>query len=158
MWVCSEQDKYCDSEKGIVINPYSDNFVISPQNVIHMKDHKDMVTKGYSEQKVSKDTQVMIGEPAVYPTEMVQSIKEFANKNKAIKAIWLKLMMKDGEQSYLVIVDFKGDQNMVFAGIADAARPYLNGMYIDMVPYADRFGQKAATGQPFYRRKIGLFG
>jgi hypothetical protein len=30
-------------------------------------------------------------------------------------------------------------------------------MYLDMVPYHDDFGQRAATGKPFYRRKMGLF-
>jgi len=143
-------------EKGVAVNPYSDNFIIGPQNVKHMKTHKDMVTKGCSEQTVTKDTRVLIGEPTDYPVEMVESITRYARKNRSVKAIWLKLMERDGEQSYLAIVDFNGDRNAVFGGIAEAARPYLRNMYIDMVPYSDRFGQSAAKGEPFYRRK-GLF-
>jgi len=39
------------------------------------------------------------------------------------------------------------------------ARPYLSeGMYIDMVPFSDDFGRGTAEGEPFYRRKRGLFG
>ena len=144
-------------EKGIAVNPFSDNFVISPQNVKHMKDHKEMVTKGYAEQTVTEDTKVLIGEPAVYPAEMADAIKRYAGKNRAVRAIWLKLMEKGGEQSYLVIVDFEGDRDTVFGGIAAAARPYQKGMYLDMVPYADRFGRGAATGEPLYRRRRRLF-
>lgn len=145
-------------QKGIAVNPYSDNFVIGPKDLVHMKEHKDMVTKGSAEMTITEDTKVLIGDPANYPTEMVEAIKKYAKKNKAIKAIWLKLMTRGDEQSHLAIVDFVGDRNAVFGGIAGAARPYFNGMYLDMVPYADSFGQQAATGEPFYRRKKGLFG
>ncbi|MBQ3865390.1 MAG: enhanced serine sensitivity protein SseB C-terminal domain-containing protein, partial [Clostridia bacterium] len=41
-------------------------------------------------------------------------------------------MERDGEKSYLVIVDFDGDLNAAFKGIGDTAAPYLkNGMYLD---------------------------
>jgi len=145
-------------QKGIAVNPFSDNFAIGPQDVMHIKNHKDLVTKGSTEVTMAKDTTVQIGDPANYPTEMVEAIKKYAKKNKAINAIWLKLMTRDGEQSHLAIVDFVGNRKAVFGVIAEAARPYFNGMYLDMVPYADSFGQQAAKGEPFYRRKKGLFG
>ena len=67
-------------------------------------------------------------------------------------------MKKEGEESYLVIVDFHGNPDPVFKGIGDAASPFLpKGMYIDMVPYAVPYGKRAATGEPMYRRKKGLF-
>ena len=68
----------CKGEAGIAVNPYSHNFVISPQNVVHMKQHKDAITKGYSEQVVQKETTVQIGDPADYPTEMTEAIKKHA--------------------------------------------------------------------------------
>jgi len=67
-------------------------------------------------------------------------------------------MVKENEKSYLLIVDFKGDRNSVFSAIANAAIPHIhNGMPVDMVPFTDKFGRDAATGEPFYRRKKGLF-
>lgn len=144
---------------GTVINPFSDNFVITPSNLVHMKQHKDYLTKGYTENVTEKDTTVQLGEPADYPTEMVEAIRQYAKTNRAINAIWLKLMVKDGEQSYLLIVDFTGDRREVFSSIARAGTPYIhNGLPIDMVPLNDSFGKNAATGEPFYRRKRGLFG
>ena len=142
---------------GIVINPFSDKYVISPENVNHMKKHKDIVTKGYSENVVEKDTAVRIGDPADYPTEMVEAIKAYAKTNKSINSIWLKLMMRENEKSFLLIVDFKGDMNAAFSSIAKVANMHNHsGLPIDMIPFEDTFGQSAARGEPFYKRKKGL--
>lgn len=146
-------------KKGIVINPFSDNFVIPPNHVVHMKQHKDIITKGHATEVIQKETVVQIGEPAEYPHAMVESIRNYAKSDKTINAIWLKLMIKEGERSYLLVVDHKGVQESVFGGIAEAAKPFLdNGMYIDMVPLESDIGKKAAHGDPVYKRKKGLFG
>jgi len=143
---------------GIAINPFSDNFIITPENVVHIKQHRDNILRGYSENTVEKDTKVQIGDPADYPASMVESIKQYAKKDKDVKAIWLKLMIKDNEKSYLLVVDFTGDRHKVFSSIANAASSHnQSGLPIDMVSYADQFGHDAATGQPFYKRKKGLF-
>ena len=149
---------YTECGKGIVVNPYSDNFIISPENVAQMKRRKEETEKGFSTQKITKQTTVRIGDPANDPTALKEAISRYAKQTKTIKSMWLKLMEREGEKSYLVIVDLDGDRNVAFKGIGDAAAPYLkNGMYLDMVPYHDDFGQRAATGEPFYRRKKGLF-
>ena len=142
---------------GIVINPFSDNYVISAENVLSMKRHKDVLTKGYTEEVVQKETRVQIGDPANYPKELVEAIKRYAGKNKGIKAIWLKLMIKEGKKSYLLIVD-ADDAPSYFGGISDAAQPYIEkGMYLDMVAYNTEFGRNAATGKPFYERSRKIF-
>ena len=144
---------------GVVVNPFGDRFTITPENVIHMKRHKDAVTRGCEEITVEKETQVLLGEPKEWPGEMVEAIRRYAETDRAIEAIWLRLMVRDGEQSYLLIVDHSGDRRAVFSAIAAAATAQIrNGMPVDMVPYADDFGRSAATGEPIYRRRRGLFG
>ncbi len=143
---------------GIVINPFSDNFVITPDNVVHIKQHKDSITKGYTTTTVQEETKVLLGDPADYPAEMAEAIRQYAKTNKDIKAIWLKLMVRDSEKSYLLIVDHTGDRNTVFSAIAKAAASVdHHGLPIDMVAYTDQFGRDAAKGEPLYRRKK-LFG
>ncbi|MBQ6478735.1 MAG: enhanced serine sensitivity protein SseB [Erysipelotrichaceae bacterium] len=143
---------------GTVVNPFSHNFVITPSNLVSMKRHKEYLTKGYTSNVVEKETTVQIGDPADYPTEMAEAIRQYAKTDKAIKAIWLKRMIRENEESYLLVVDFDGDRNAVFSSIASVATSHLhNGIPVDMVPLHDRFGQNAATGEPFYRRKRGLF-
>ena len=96
-----------------------------------------------------------LGEPREYPKEMVEAISAYAKDVSAIKAIWLKLMIKEGEQSFLLIVDAEGDVRSLFQGIANVAVKHLpKGMYIDMVPANEEFGKSAATGEPFYERGV----
>ena len=143
---------------GIVINPFSDNFIITPDNVVHIRQHKDSITKGYSTTTVQKETKVLLGDSADYPKEMAEAIRQYAKTNKDIKAIWLKLMVRNNEKSHLLIVDHTGDRDTVFSAIAKAATSVDHrGLPIDMVSYADQFGRDAAKGEPLYRRKK-LFG
>ena len=146
------------SRAGAVVNPFSHSFVISPENLIHMKKHKEVLERGYSENTVEKDTKVLIGDPVDPPMEMLEAVRKYAKENRDIRSIWLKLMEKEGEKSYLLIVDFDGDRQKIFSGIADAAVPHIrNGLPLDMIPYDDGFGRRASSGEPFYRKKKGLF-
>ncbi len=90
----------------------------------------------------------------------MKALADYSRKVKKIKAIWLKLMILDQKQSYLLVVDFTGDRQKIFAGLADTAGAFLpRNMYIDIVPYADDFGRNAVqNGKPFYQRKHRLFG
>lgn len=63
------------------------------------------------------------------------------------------------DQSYLLVVDFQGEKEVVFGAIAAAVKPYLKEMYLDMVPLEMEFGQSVVQNvEPFYQRKKGLFG
>ena len=89
---------------------------------------------------------------------MVNAICRYAKNVKKINAIWLKLMVKDGEQSFLLIVDSIGDEQTIYNGIAQAGQQYLPaGMYIDIISYEEPFGKNAATGKPFYKKKSSIF-
>lgn len=142
---------------GIVINPFGDAFMLPYDTVEQIKQVKDSRNNGarVQQQVVQKSTKVMLGEPREYPKEMVEAISAYAKGVSAIKAIWLKLMIKEGEQSFLLIVDAEGDVRSLFQGIANVAVKHLpKGMYIDMVPANEEFGKSAATGEPFYERGV----
>jgi hypothetical protein len=140
--------------EGVVINPFGDNFLMNHQTLTHLKTQKDLNTKVVSQQVITKETKVLLGEPKEYPTEMVQAISDYLKQQPLARRAWLRLMFRDNEQSYLLVVDFSGDKDVLFGAIAGAARPYLNDMYIDMVPYQDSFGRDATEGvNPFYEKK-----
>lgn len=150
-----------DNRNGFVIDPFGGNLILDNDTIRRFKEKKDMNTTGHTERVITKETKVMIGEPAEYPHEMAEAIRVYAEANKDIKAVWLKLMQSDGEQSFLLAVDFKGDREDVFAKIAAAATPYLpDGYYIDIVSrYQPGIGTTASKGKPLYKRKsfFGLF-
>ena len=137
----------------IVINPFGDALLFTFDMLDQIKKVKDANTAGVQHQVVQKDTKVMLGNPKEYPQQMVDSIKRYAENEIEINALWLKLMVKDGEQSFLIIVDAIGDPRSCFPDIANSAMPFIpKGMNIDFVPYDSEFGKSAATGEPFFKR------
>lgn len=143
---------------GVVINPFSDNLIFSYENICYMKQMKDIEQTGHHEQVIEEDTEVLLGEPKPYPQDLINAICSYAKNVKEINAIWLKLMVKGGEQSFLLIVDSIGDKQSIYGGIAKIGQQYLpTGMYIDMIPYDTPFGKNAATNKPFYKKKSSIF-
>lgn len=143
----------------VIINPFGDAFMMPFGMIDQIKHVKDVRLGKVQQQVIKKDTKVTIGDPKDYPKQMTDAISAYAKKIKGIKAIWLKLMVKEGEQSFLLTVEAEGDARSYFQGIADSALPHLpRGMYLDMIPSTDRLAETSTEGEPFYRRKKGLFG
>lgn len=145
---------------GFVINSHGENIIFNKNMIKPLKDEKERRAKGgVVKQVVDKDTAVQLGQPRVYPKEMVNAISNYLKKQKSVQAAYLQLMIKEGEQSYLVIVDFTGDRREIFDGIGNVAMSHLNGMFIDLVPYDSDFGRNATNNiEPFYKKKkFGLF-
>lgn len=119
--------------------------------LMFLKTKKDNMKNSISEQRVSKGTKVMFGEPKDYLIQMIEVIKQRLEPNKSVQKVWLRLMVRNGKQSYLLIVDFDGKQDEIFGNIADAARPYLEGMNFDFVSVEKKFGISAIENvKPFY--------
>lgn len=145
---------------GFVINPYGENIIFNKTMIGALRDEKERrANGGVVEQVVKKDTTVQLGQPSIYPKEMVNAISDYLKRQKNVQAAYLQLMIKEGEQSYLVIIDFVGDRRVIFDGIANVAMSHLNGMFIDLVPYDSDFGHNATNNiEPFYKKKkFGLF-
>ena len=140
-----------ETAAGIVINPFGHGMVLEREMLNHLKKVKGEKKSGFSRQVVEKDTQVMIGNPSVYPEEMVESIRTHLQNEPGVSKVWLRMMIKQEEKSYLLVVDYSGDRNEIFRGIANVAKPYLQGMFLDMVPVTEPFGKQATEGiEPFY--------
>ena len=153
---------FIDKADGISINPYGVNIILTKDmiNVIESEAKGLPQNTVIKEQVAEKDTKVMLGEPAEYPREMIDAICKYLKTNKNVNAAYLRLLVKDNEQSYLIVVDFSGDKNEVFSGIANAGVPFSNGKYLDFVPLSNSFGKGAVENvEPFYKkRKFGIFG
>jgi hypothetical protein len=146
--------------EGFVVNPMGAVFSMDRSLIERVNIEKERRRNGgHVEITVSKETQVTLGQPKVVPTEMLQAVSGFLKTQKSVKAAFMQLMEKEGEQSYLLIVDFTGDKRPVFDGIGKSAVPHLKGMFIDIVPLDDDFGRKATEKiEPFYtKKKYGWF-
>lgn len=135
---------------GAVINPCGQDLFLDRQRLAYL-------TGRANPQVIKEDTQVMIGEPANYPSALVDAVIKTAKPLREVKKIWLALMVKEGEQSYLLVVDHKGDRSQVNNAIAQATMPHLDRMFLDIVDADSDFGKSAiGSRKPFFKR--GLFG
>ena len=157
------EDVYTFSKRntGAVLNPFSHNLLLDNSLLENMKKVLDERKNSYiSKTQIKQDTKVLLGEPKDYPITMVEAIQNYAKTNNNIKRIFLKLMVMEGKQSFLLIVDFKGDRNIIFDQLFKIAQPYIpKEMFLDLIPYSEEFGKNAADNKPFYElKKAGFFG
>lgn len=149
-----EMIKKQETVAGIVIDPFSDNLILTRAMLLQWSSQKEIKETGHTTYTAQKETVVHLGEPKEYPTEMIEAIISYAKKEPSIREAWLRLMEKDGELSYLIVVDFDGDKAVIFDQLAKSAIPYLNNMYIDLIPYTDEFGMRAVQDvSSFYHKK-----
>jgi len=133
---------------GFVVNPYSHSSLVT-------RDIINCINAGpVNEWTVEEDTPVLLGTPADYPFALKEAVGVYLMSQVNVNGAWLVLMEKDGEKSFLIVVDFIGDRQATFNGIASVAVPKLReGELIDMVSADSDFGQKVIQGfSPFYRR------
>lgn len=146
--------KDTEKVKGFVINPYGQNIVITPELMQYFARRK-------SEIVIEKDTKVMLGQPANYPSEMVNALSKFFKKHKEVESAYLFLAHKEGDEkpNLLLVIGFTGEKSALFPQIAAIAQDYLGkDEYIDLVPMNTAFGKDATKDvTPFYKKKIWSF-
>lgn len=138
---------------GFVIDPFGANLVFSKSQAIAIKGMKDKRDSGTSAHVIKEGEEVYIGEPAKYPTEMVEAIKKYLEGQDAIKKAYLQLMMHGDDESYLIVLDYLGDKKEVFDALAEVARPHTGGMLLDIMGSGSDLGGKiVAKVTPFFEK------
>lgn len=141
--------------KGMVINPFSENMMVERPLLEHLRQKKDMLLHGKTVQQIDKNEKISMTDAAEFPVEMVEAIIKELEQEACVEKAWLRLMKHNEEVSYLFVADIAlvGNQETVFERVANAARPYLNGMCIKMIAYQKEFGKNAVEGvAPFYKK------
>jgi hypothetical protein len=111
---------------------------------------------------VETATQVLLGQPSAYPTQMVTSLKALLAKHANVRAAHLCLMQEPSSQSPSLVVGFEGDGDisraMADAGAvaADTAPRGTPVDFIEIVPGESGLSKYfLSAGTPFYRRTFG---
>ncbi|MDR1821945.1 MAG: enhanced serine sensitivity protein SseB [Oscillospiraceae bacterium] len=142
------------NSKGFIINPYSHRVPVSKSTI------EQISGAAHVEWTAEKDTQVLIGAPANDPIAMKTAIANYLKGQKNVNSAYLALMENSGEFSFIIAVDFAGNRQATFNGIAAVAIPHLReGELIDITPADTPLGKDViGTVRPFYKRKaFGLF-
>ncbi len=141
--------------------PYGKEFF--PQEIEQMLDGSIFQpVKTYTAQK---DTQVLIGQPAVYPKELVKTLSAYFAKNPLVNKAYLALMSNPEEEKphLLIAIDGKGDWPKIVgeAGMI-ASETIGKGEVIDFMRLNNSSISKTVTRQskPFYEKSLlkKLFG
>ena len=147
-----------NNSSGVVINPMSieikidENRKIVLSNVMEVQDRIEREkNSGLLEEKQNN---LFVGQPSEYPTELVEKLKHYMKTQVNIRRAYLQLKIEnDNDISYLVIIDFDGDKNVVYKGIADATMPYLKNNYMDFHIAYDWGMKMVGDTEPFYLKE-----
>lgn len=140
---------------GMVVNPMGLSLTLDRQSLENLAKKKAELARGYAQEQVEKDTQVMVGDPEEEPEELLDAVCDLAEKREDIQRLWLREMVRqDGMKRYMIVVDHTGVQEEVFQAIAQAAAPHFGKLPVDMIPYGTSFAQAATEdAMPFYIRE-----
>ena len=138
--------RFSEKADGIVINPFGANIILTTEMLTEMRN-----IAGNFENKKS---QIMVGEPKEYPVRLVRTMSECMGEIPEINAAYLKLMVKDGNKSYLVGVDIESENAAkIFDSISEKALPHADNMPIDYIAYNSDFAQRVfKNSEPFYKK------
>lgn len=139
---------------GMVVNPMGLSLTLDRATMEKLAKKKAELARGYAQEQVEKDTQVMVGDPEEEPEELLEAVSSLAEKREDIQRLWLREMVRqDGMKRYIIVVDHNGEQEEVFQAIAQAAAPHFGKLPVDMVPYGTSFAEAATEdAEPFYIR------
>jgi len=136
---------------GFIINPFGGNVVFDRQMIEAVRREKR--GRGPEEVVMEKGTTVCLGEPGEYPGALVRAISDYLATQPGVRAAYLQQMEADGAPSYLVAVDFEGDEKALFQGISGAAQGLLSDLPLSLASCGAEFWRGAAAGlDPFYTK------
>lgn len=137
---------------GFVMNPFHENMPVPRALVKSLKDKKDMLDKrGQNIMKAGE--KIRLGEPNEYPKAMMDAIVKHCEQTPSIHATYLRLMQRGERCSWLIMVDFDGEQEHIFEEIAKVARPFIKELMLDMLPI-DALGEHTLDHvEPFYQEE-----
>lgn len=146
---------------GFVINPYNENIVFNKEQIASLKEQRINKEKyGITKNKINKDEEVGLQKllPEEYPSQMIDELLIHMRNTEEINSAWILKMLKDGRESYLMVVDFQGDLNKILGEIARIAKPFLSSgiTSLDMVPYNSSLGVEAIKNAEEFYNKNGL--
>lgn len=140
--------------QGLVINPMGLSLTLEQKTVLNLAQRKKELAQRQNENPAERGTQMVVGDPAELPEEMLQAVCEMAKTHEDIRTLWLRLMLRpDGAQRYMIVVEHTGQQDVVFQAITDAARPHFGEIPVDVIPADTGFAQAAIEdAKPFYAK------
>ena len=136
--------------EGFVINAFGKSVTFPKPMVISIKQQFDYMRR--EKNTIANGAQVKVGEPEEYPIDLMAALINHLSTEPQVNAAYLRMIEQDGKKGYFIVVDFLGDMNSTFEGIADVAKPFIDDEEaLTLMPFTMEFARNAVKGiEPFY--------
>ena len=143
----------------LVLNPYSDyGKELMPQEIENLLNGS--IFQQTHQTEITKDTQVLIGQPATYPTQLVKALAQLFKEEPSVKSAYLASIKTDHteQQPHLIIgIDAEGSMSSI-SGKAGALAEQMIGKneIIDFIKIEENNSISSYflnETQAFYQRK-----
>jgi hypothetical protein len=142
----------------LLLNPYSDfGKELLPDEISRILDGS--IFEGGKEITIQKDTEVLLGQPANYPTAMVQALQNLFRTNPEVNAAYLGYIHdpESGLPPHLLVgIDTEGELSNVSKEAGLTAQQFLKeGEFIDIIKIDQNSGVSdylLTQTKPFYQR------
>ena len=138
--------------EGFVINAFGKSVTFPKPMVISIKQQYDYMRR--KKNIIENGTQVKVGEPDEYPIDLMAALINHLSTEPQVNAAFLRMIEKDGKKGYFIVVDFLGDMDQTFEGIADVSKPFIDDEEaLTIMPFTMEFARNAVKGiDPFYKK------
>lgn len=145
-----ERNKNCS---GFVLNPFSDNMTISRDIVSKWLEKKQMLQNGHAQHVITPESQYEFHTLNPYPMLLSNKLCEEA-KGLPVNAMWLRGVTLNGDEGYLLVVDFNGERNAVFGQLGNSVKQFLASKPLHIVDVKEPFGKLATENIiPIYSKE-----
>ena len=167
----------CEQGEKITVNPFGFNMMIDsgavnmikqvsadvqPSNTVYaeapVEQYEEYQNETPVEQYEEYQDETPVEEPITLfdlrsvPNEMIQTLMYFMTNTEGVHSAYLKGMAQGEMTSYLVVIDFEGDDSQ-FNDLTYQICQHTEGIPIQFVTYESELGQAAANGAyPFYQK------
>lgn len=134
-----------DTISGVVINPYSNNLVLSRSNLKYIEKLLN----------IKNNREIVVGIPTDYPQNLVNDLITYFDsyeKNSVNQAFLLQII-RGNEPSLLIVIDTDKKDDFL-SELGTTVKPLLkDNQIVDLILFNTDFGQEVTRGyEPFYKK------
>lgn len=138
---------------GFVLNPFSDNMTVSREIAAKWLEKKQMMLNGHAQHVISPDSKYEFHTLNPYPMLLSNKLCETA-KTLHINQMWLRGINLDGNDGYLLVVDYTGDRLATFTELGNSAKQFLGDKSLHIIDCKEQFGKLAIENNlPIYTKE-----
>lgn len=135
---------------GFVINPFDQNIPIPKDFVASLKQKKEAMV---AHSKMKSGDHIMIAEPEETPQAMLDAVVRYLQTIEDVYAAYVRLLKREDEVSWLLIIDHDHDRDELFKGVVRVAKEYVVDREVNIMSRSSLEEDALDGVAPFYKAK-----